>query len=70
VSEGDARDNQADYSFARLAAVREPDLFVHRTVEYPRFEIHINLLPTSKDMFNVWFRIEGSSHPVPWSFHR
>lgn len=32
---------------------------MQRTVEYRGFEIQVDLLPTSKDMFDVWFRIEG-----------
>ena len=32
---------------------------MQRTVEYRGFEIHIDLLSTSKEMFEVWFRIEG-----------
>jgi transposase-like protein len=32
---------------------------MQRTVEYRSFEIHVDLMSTSKDMFNVWFRIEG-----------
>lgn len=32
---------------------------MQRTVEYRGFEIHVDLMSTSKDMFNVWFRIEG-----------
>jgi hypothetical protein len=43
--------------------VLEPEFFMYRTVEYRGFEIHIDLLPTSKDMFNVWFRIEGPIKP-------
>ena len=27
--------------------------------QYRGFEIHIDLLSTSKEMFDVWFRIEG-----------
>jgi hypothetical protein len=32
---------------------------MQRTVEYRGFEIHVELLPTSTDMFEVWFRVEG-----------
>lgn len=32
---------------------------MQRTVKYRGFEIHIDLLSTSKEMFDVWFRIEG-----------
>jgi hypothetical protein len=32
---------------------------MHRTVNYRGFEIHVELVPTSEDMFDVWFRIEG-----------
>jgi len=47
----------------RLAVVLEPEVFMQRTVEYRGFEIHVDLLPTSKDMFDVWFRIEGPIRP-------
>ena len=36
---------------------------MQRTVEYRGFEIHIDLLSTSTDMFDVWFRIEGPIKP-------
>ena len=36
---------------------------MQRTVEYRGFEIQVDLLPTSKDMFDVWFRIEGPVKP-------
>ena len=36
---------------------------MQRTVEYRGFEIHIDLLPTSKDMFDVWFRMERPVKP-------
>ena len=32
---------------------------MQRTIEYRGFEIHVQLVPTSKDMFDAWFRIEG-----------
>jgi hypothetical protein len=32
---------------------------MQRTVKYRGFEIHIDLLSTSKEMFDVGFRIEG-----------
>ncbi|WP_458062220.1 hypothetical protein [Paraburkholderia strydomiana] len=38
-------------------------MFVQRTVEYRGFEIQIDLLSTSTDMFDVWFRIEASIKP-------
>jgi hypothetical protein len=47
----------------RLAAVPEPEVFMQRTVEYRGFEIHVDLLSTSEDMFDVWFRIEGPIKP-------
>jgi hypothetical protein len=47
----------------RLAAVPEPEVFMQRTGEYRGFEIHVDLLSTSKDMFDVWFRIEGPIKP-------
>jgi hypothetical protein len=34
---------------------------MQRTVPYRGFEIHVDLLPTSKDMFDAWFCIEGSA---------
>jgi hypothetical protein len=43
--------------------VREPEVFVQRTVGYRGFEIYVDLLSTSKDMFDVWFRIEGPVKP-------
>ncbi|MFM0140873.1 hypothetical protein [Caballeronia grimmiae] len=36
---------------------------MQRTVEYRGFIIHIDLLSTSTDMFDVWFRIEGAIKP-------
>jgi hypothetical protein len=56
-------EKQADHWFGRLAAVPEPEVFMQRTVEYRGFEIHVDLLSTSKDMFDVWFRIEGPIKP-------
>jgi hypothetical protein len=47
----------------RLAAVPEPEVFMQRTVEYRGFEIHVDLLSASEDMFDVWFRIEGPIKP-------
>jgi hypothetical protein len=32
---------------------------MQRTIEYRGFEFHIDLVSTSKDMFDVWFRFEG-----------
>jgi hypothetical protein len=37
---------------------------MQRTIEYRGFEIHIDLLSTSTDMFDVWFRIEGPIKPA------
>jgi hypothetical protein len=34
---------------------------MQRTVSYRGFEIYIELLPTSKDMFEPWFRVDGST---------
>ncbi|MFM0140135.1 hypothetical protein PQQ62_29365 [Caballeronia grimmiae] len=34
---------------------------MQRTVSYRGFEIYIELRPTSKDMFEPWFRIDGST---------
>jgi hypothetical protein len=33
---------------------------MQRMVKYRGFEIHVDLQPTSTDMFDVWFRIDGS----------
>jgi hypothetical protein len=33
-----------------------------RTVNYRGFEIDVDLVPTSEDMFDAWFRIQG---PTP-----
>ncbi|CAJ0703547.1 hypothetical protein ACTHR6_10350 [Ralstonia holmesii] len=30
-----------------------------RTTEYRGFQIHVDLVETSEDMFDLWFRIEG-----------
>nr|WP_249185642.1 hypothetical protein [Burkholderia ambifaria] len=49
--------------YVRVATLLEPGVFVQRTIEYRGFEIHIDLRPTSKDMFDVWFRIEGQIKP-------
>jgi hypothetical protein len=35
---------------------------MQRTVNYRGFEIDVDLVPTSKDMFDAWFRIEGPAH--------
>jgi hypothetical protein len=32
---------------------------MQRTVEYRGFEISVDLVSTSKDMYDTWFRIEG-----------
>ncbi|WER50972.1 hypothetical protein CupriaWKF_33315 [Cupriavidus sp. WKF15] len=34
-----------------------------RVTEYRGFEIHIDLVSTSEDMFDVWFQIEGPMRP-------
>lgn len=36
---------------------------MQRMVEYRGFEIHVELVSTSKDTFDVWFRIEGATKP-------
>jgi hypothetical protein len=46
-----------------LAAL-EPEIFMQRTVGYRGFGIHMDLLSTSPDMFDVWFRIEGPIKPA------
>jgi hypothetical protein len=43
--------------------VLELEIFMQRTVKYRGFEIHVDLLPTSADMFDAWFRIEGPIKP-------
>lgn len=35
---------------------------MQRTVKYRGFEIDVDLVPTSKDMFDAWFRMEGPTH--------
>lgn len=35
---------------------------MQRTVKYRGFEIDVDLVPTSKDMFDAWFRIQGPMH--------
>ncbi|MFM0392607.1 hypothetical protein [Paraburkholderia phytofirmans] len=35
---------------------------MQRTVKYRGCEIHVELVPTSEDMFDTWFRIEGPAH--------
>lgn len=37
---------------------------MQRTVNYRGFEINVDLVPTSKDMFDAWFRIEGPAHAL------
>ncbi|AIO68523.1 hypothetical protein [Burkholderia oklahomensis] len=36
---------------------------MERTIDYRGFKIHVNLVTTSKDMFDVWFRIDGIHEP-------
>jgi len=36
---------------------------MQRTVEYRGFELHVDSLSTSEDMFEVWFPIEGPIKP-------
>ncbi|MBB3261730.1 hypothetical protein F4827_006646 [Paraburkholderia bannensis] len=35
---------------------------MQRTVGYRGFEIDVDLVPTSEDMFDAWFRIQGPTH--------
>ena len=35
---------------------------MQRTVKYRGFEIDVDLVPTSEDMFDAWFRIHGPTH--------
>jgi len=35
-----------------------------RTTEYRGFQIHVELVQTSEDMFDLWFRIEGPMEPA------
>ena len=37
---------------------------MQRTVNYRGFEIDVNLVPTSEDMYDAWFRIHGPT-PAP-----
>ncbi|TDG03983.1 hypothetical protein E1N52_31940 [Paraburkholderia guartelaensis] len=34
---------------------------MQRTLKYRGFEICVDLVPTSKDMFDAWFRIDGQT---------
>ncbi|CAJ0701053.1 MULTISPECIES: hypothetical protein [Ralstonia] len=34
-----------------------------RTTEYRGFEIHLQLIGTQKDMFDLWFSIDGPMKP-------
>ncbi|KJK21122.1 hypothetical protein UB46_28965 [Burkholderiaceae bacterium 16] len=36
---------------------------MNRITEYRGFEIHVSLVTTSEDMFDVWFQIEGPVKP-------
>jgi hypothetical protein len=35
---------------------------MQRTLRYRGFEICVDLVATSKDMFDAWFRMEGPTH--------
>jgi hypothetical protein len=35
---------------------------MQRTVGYRGFEIDVGLVPTSEDMFDAWFRLQGPTH--------
>ena len=35
---------------------------MQRTLKYRGFEICVDLVPTSEDMFDAWLRIEGPTH--------
>ena len=35
---------------------------MQRKVNYRGFEIDVDLVPTSEDMFDTWFRIQGPTH--------
>ncbi|VVE02732.1 hypothetical protein PEP31012_02201 [Pandoraea eparura] len=37
---------------------------MQRTIEYRGFEIHVELIQTTKDMFDVWFRVDGPIKPA------
>jgi hypothetical protein len=37
---------------------------MQRTVKYRGFEIYVDLAPTSEDMFDAWFRIDGPTHDL------
>lgn len=36
---------------------------MERVTEYRGFDIHVDIQKVSKDMFNVWFQIEGPMSP-------
>ncbi|CAN7381477.1 hypothetical protein D9M68_135060 [compost metagenome] len=36
---------------------------MERVTEYRGFDIHVDVQKVSKDMFNVWFEIEGPMSP-------
>lgn len=35
---------------------------MHRTIKYRDFEIHVELTPVAKDMFDVTFQIKGAAN--------
>jgi hypothetical protein len=35
---------------------------MQRTMKHRGFEIDVDLVPTSEDMFDAWFRIQGATH--------
>lgn len=35
---------------------------MQRTLKYRGFQICVDLVPTSEDMFDAWLRIEGPTH--------
>jgi hypothetical protein len=37
---------------------------MQREIEYRGFDIHLELMASSKDMFDAYFRIEGPVHPA------
>jgi hypothetical protein len=51
-----------------MASGSQRHVIEKQTLEYRGFEIHVDPVSTSKDMFDIWFRIEGLiSSPWPAS---
>ena len=50
--------------FMRALFILVAEVPMQRTIEYRGFEIHVELKQTTKDMFDVWFRVDGPIKPV------